>query len=169
MQKITEYRTPEGYFDADIDITKDEWLEIISDPGIKDNAYLDVLTKFLREPGHKSTCKALGKKYDCSYGYFNVAVMNFGKHVKKRINRFYVENSSGAESFWNIPMIGQNVKDGFEWTLRKELVEALQEYLNADLISRYKSFVMSPVSTLSKELYKWELLTETKGLDTKAE
>ena len=167
MQKITEYRTPEGYFDADIDITKDEWLEVISDPGIKDNSYLDVLTKFLREPGHKSTCKALGKKYDCSYGYFNVAVMNFGKHVKKRLNRFYVENSSGAESFWNIPMIGQNVKDGFEWTLRKELVEALQEYLNADLISRYKSFVMSPVSTLSKELYKWELLTETKGLDTK--
>ena len=24
MQKITEYRTPEGFFDADIDITKEE-------------------------------------------------------------------------------------------------------------------------------------------------
>ena len=167
MQKIIEYRTPEGFFDADIDITKEEWLDLISDPEIKDYAYIDALTKFLREPGHKSTCKALGKKYDCSYGYFNGAVMNFGKYVKKRLNRFYVENTNGTESFWNIPMIGQRVKDGFEWTLRKELVEALQEFLITDLIKRYKMFVMSPASIFSGERYKWELLTETKDLDTK--
>lgn len=167
MKKIQEYRTPEGLYVADIDVTKEEWLGIISDPAIKDNAYLDVLTKFLREPGHKSTCKALGKKYDCSFNYFNVTVMGFGKHVKKTINRFYVENTDGSESFWNIPMIGQKTKDGFEWTLRKELVDALQEYLINDLIARYKKFVMSPASVFSGEKYKWELLTETKGMDTK--
>ena len=48
MQKIAEYRTPEGFFDADIDITKEEWLALVSDPEIKDNVYIDVLTKFLR-------------------------------------------------------------------------------------------------------------------------
>lgn len=167
MQKIAEYRTPEGFFDADIDITKEEWLALVSDPEIKDNVYIDVLTKFLREPGHASTCKALGKKYDCSYGYFNGAIMNFGRYVKKKLNRFYVENTNGTESFWNIAMIGRHVKDGFEWRLRKELVDALQEYLISDLVSRYKKFVMSPASRFSGERYKWELLTETKGLDAK--
>lgn len=167
MKKIQEYRTPEGFYVADIDVSKEEWFGIISDPAIKDNAYLDVLTKFLREPGHKSTCKALGKKYDCSFNYFNATVMGFGKHVKKTLNRFYVENPDGSESFWNIPMIGQKTKDGFEWTLRKELVDALQEYLINDLIARYKKYVMSPASALSGEKYKWELLTETKDMDTK--
>ena len=167
MQKIKEYRTPEGYFDADIDITKEEWVGLISDPEIKDNVYIDVLTKFLREPGHASTCKALGKKYDCSYGYFNGAIMNFGRYVKKKLDRFYVENTNGTESFWNIPMIGRYVKDGFEWTLRKELVDALQDYLVDDIIGRYKKFVMSPANIFSGEKYKWELLTETRDMDTK--
>ena len=167
MQKITEYRTPEGYFDADIDITKEEWLSIIGDPCIQENVYIDVLVKFLREPGHKSTCKALGKKYDCSYNYFNMGVTNFSRYAKNKLNRFYVENTNGAESFWIIPMIGRYTKDGFEWTLRKELVEALQEYLINDLIARYKKHVMSPVSELSEEKYKWELLTETKEMDVK--
>ncbi len=107
MQKIIEYRTPEGFFDADIDISKEEWLSVVSDPEIKDNVYLDVLIKFLREPGYRSTCKALGKKYDCSYGYFNGAIMNFGRYVKKRLNRFYVENTNGTKPFWIIPMIGR--------------------------------------------------------------
>ena len=167
MQKIIEYRTPEGYYDADINITKEEWLGLICNPEIKNNVYLDALTKFLREPGHRSTCKALGKKYDCSFNYFNVAVTNFGKYVKKTLNRFYIESTDGTESFWNIVMIGQKVKDGFEWTIRKELVDALQEYLMVDLIVRYKSFVMSPASVFSGEKYKWELLTETKGMDAK--
>lgn len=123
MKKILEYRTPEGFFDADIDVTKEEWLAIISDPEIQEYAYIDVLVKFLREPGHRATCKALGKKYDCSFNYFNVVVTNFGRHVKKKLNRFFVENTEGKESFWNIPMIGQRVKDGFEWTIRKEMVE----------------------------------------------
>lgn len=167
MQKITEYRTPEGFFDADIDITKEEWLSIISDPDIQENAYIDVLVKFLREAGHRSTCKALGKKYDCSFNYFNVVVTNFGRHVKKKLNRFYVENTNGTESFWNITMIGRNTKDGFEWTLRKELADALQEYLIKDLIARYKKYVMSPASKFSEEKYKWGLLTETKDMDIK--
>lgn len=167
MQKIKEYRTPEGYFDADIDITKEEWVGLISDPEIKDNVYIDVLTKFLREPGHASTCKALGKKYDCSYGYFNGAIMNFGRYVRRKLDRFYVENTNGTESFWNIPMIGRYVKDGFEWTLRKELVDALQDYLVDDIIGRYKKFVMSPANIFSGEKYKWELLTETRDMDNK--
>lgn len=167
MQKITEYRTPEGFFDADIDITKEEWLSIISNPDIIDNAYIDVLVKFLREPGHKSTCKALGKKYACSFNYFNAAVTNFGRHVKKKLNRFFVENTNGMESFWNIPMIGRNTKGGFEWTLRKELTDALQDFLINDLVARYKEYVMSPASKFSEEKYKWVLLTETKGKDVK--
>ena len=166
MQKITDYRTPEGFFDADIDITKEEWLGIVSDPDIQENAYIDVLVKFLREPSHRATCKALGKKYDCSFNYFNVVVTNFGRHVKKKLNRFYVENTDGKESFWNISMIGKSTKDGFEWTLRKELADALQEYLINDLIARYKKYVMSPASKFSEEKYKWELLTETKGIGT---
>lgn len=162
MKKIQEYRTPEGYFDADIDVTKEEWLEILSDPALKDYAYLDVLTKFLREVGHKSTCKALGKKYDCSYNYFNVTISNFGAFVKNKLGRFYVENTEQKESFWNIPMIGRNTKEGFEWALRKELVAALQEFLIQDLIGRYKEAVMSPASKFNLEKYKWELISQTK-------
>lgn len=151
---------------ADVDITKEEWLGIISEPDFKEWTYFDALTKFLREPGHKATCKFLGKKYECSYSYFNSSITNFGRHVKNKLNRFYVENTEGKESFWNIPMIGKSTKDGFEWTLRKELVDALQEYLIKDLIARYKAYVMSPGSTFKQEIYKWDLLMETKDKGT---
>ena len=81
MQKITQYYTLEGFYDADVDITKEEWLGIVSDPEIQENlcrcAY-----QVPEEPGHKATCNALGKKYDCSFNYFNVNVTNFGKHVR---------------------------------------------------------------------------------------
>ena len=167
MQKITQYYTLEGFYDADVDITKEEWLGIVSDPEIQEKTFVDVLIKFLREPGHKATCNALGKKYDCSFNYFNVNVTNFGKHVKNKLNRFYLEGTEGTETFWNIPMIGRSTKNGFEWTLRKELADALQEYLINDLIARYKKFVMSPASEFPEEKYKWELLTETKDMDVK--
>lgn len=167
MRKITEYRTPEGFYDADVDITKEEWLDIVSDPDIQENAYLDVLVKFLREPDHRATCKALGKKYECSYNYFNATVTKFGRYVKKKLNRFYVETTDGSETFWIIPMVGRAVKEGFEWTLRKELADALQEYLICDLVARYKKEVLSPASKIPDEKYKWELITETKDLDVK--
>ena len=61
MQKITEYRTLEGFFDADIDITKEEWLSIVSDPDIQENAYIDVLVKFLREAGIDQRARHLAK------------------------------------------------------------------------------------------------------------
>ena len=92
---------------------------------------------------------------------------NFGRYVKKKLNRFYVETTDGSETFWIIPMVGRAVKEGFEWTLRKELADALQEYLICDLVARYKKEVMSPASKFPDEKYKWELITETKDLDVK--
>ena len=166
MEKIQVYVTPDGYYDCKIDITKDEWLEILKGADMEDKTYIDALSKFLREPGHRAACGALGKKYQVDGQYFNSSIMNFGKHVKAKLNRFEVVGTDQKETYWNIPMFGKRLKASFEWTMRRELVDALREYLIEDLIRRYKEMLKGPSKSFNNELYKWQLLTDCEGKST---
>lgn len=116
-----------GAYTCDIGITKEEWKEILSDTTLLNNSYKDALIKFYKEPDHKATCKALGEKYSISAQSLNGTITAFAKAVQRRLNRFEVIGIDGNPTYWIIPMTGKYIGEYFEWTLRKELVMAIEE------------------------------------------
>jgi 5-methylcytosine-specific restriction enzyme B len=123
-----------GEYLCDIDISVDEWKTILQDENLLTDNYKDALIKFYTEPNHKSTCKALGEKYNVSPQSFNGTVTNFAKAVQKKLNRFEIIGTDGKPTYWIIPMNGKHLSDGlFEWSIREELVAAI---LELDLINK---------------------------------
>ncbi len=157
----------DGEYIADTEITVDEWIEILQNDKILQPYYKDVLLKIYKEPGHKSTCKNLSIKYGQHPQSYNAPITHFGKAVKKALNRFRVIGMDGKETYWSIVMTGKGTGMNFEWTIKPELVEAIQKsgILSFDpmieMLNRYKEHLKK--SGLKDELYKWELIKKFQG------
>ncbi len=118
-------------------VTKDEWLEILSDDNFMTNNYKYALSIFYLESGHKATCKYLAEKYHTHSNSLTALVTHFSRTVQERLNRFEITTEEGDKTYWLVTMLGKKVAGNlFEWTLRDELVEAIKEldYINANAI-----------------------------------
>ena len=150
------------YSCGDIGITTDDWYSLICDDKAK--PYIDTLLVFMREPQHSGTCLAIAQKYNNSPQYYNAKVTNFAKWVQKRLGRFRIIGTDGNDTYWPIVMQeGRNIKQGFKWQLRKELVRALRMYLMKDLIERFSGG--EPFNRYD-ETYKWQLIDDTEGVSS---
>ena len=88
------------------------------------------------------------------------------KWVQNRLNRFSVKDADGKDTYWCITMQkGWDTKQGFQWQLRDELVEALRIYLMKALIDVLRNG--KPFKGYYEE-YKWELLDRSEGKDVLA-
>ena len=125
--EIEKVKIKNGEYQCNIDISVKEWKEILSDETLLSENYKDVLIKFYSEPEHKSTCKNLGEKYNVSPQSFNSLITNFAKAVQKKLNRFKLIGTDGKLTYWVIPMFGKKVGQYFEWRVRPELVQAMEE------------------------------------------
>lgn len=127
----------------------------------KAQPYIDTLVSFLREPGQKASCSAVGLKYGKPAQHFNSKITSFSEWVQKTLGRFEVVGTDGNPTYWCIAIkTGWETKQGFVWQLRDELVEALRAYLMERLIEK---FSLQDSSVRYDELYKWELLANTDG------
>lgn len=118
----------EGDYESPAFVTKDEWKQILSNKDIMKRSYIDALIAFYLESGHKSTCKALGDKYDLHHNTFNGAITQFGKQVQKELDRFKIISNEGSQIYWRIVMTGRYDSNNlFEWKMRDELVEAMED------------------------------------------
>lgn len=117
-----------GYYSCDeLDITVEEWKKVLQDKSISNNHKL-WLTRFYQENEHKATCKYMGEKYKCHPNVANASIKNFAEITQKILSRFEVVGTDGSPTYWIIPMKqGRVINDLFEWTLRDELVQALEE------------------------------------------
>ncbi len=131
----------DGEYKCDIDISIEEWKKILQDKTITTDNYKDVLLKFYAEPEHKSTCESFGKKYDVHPQSPNSTITNFAKAVQKRLNRFEVIGADGKPTFWIIPMLGKNIGNNFEWTLRPELAKAIEDSFINENYLRFKKLL----------------------------
>lgn len=131
----------DGEYQCDIDVTVDEWKSILQNKTIMNKNYVDVLLKFYSEPEHKSTCKELGIKHEKSPQSFNGTITNFAKAAQKKLNRFEVIGADGDNSFWIIPMTGKYKGEHFEWTMRPELVKAVEDVLINENYLRFKKLL----------------------------
>ena len=152
------------YSCGDIGVTTEEWLDLLNDE--KSKPYHEALLCFLRQKEHKATCVKVSQVYGKPAQYYNSKVYNFSKWVQKRLNRFSVKDADGKDTYWCITMQkGWDTKQGFQWQLRDELVEALRSYLMKtliDILSKGKPFKGY------YEEYKWDLLDRSEGKDVLA-
>lgn len=132
MEQIKVTESPKGTFSSKINISAEEWKNILANPDVTKSNYKDALIAFYSEPDHKSTCKKLSLKH---YGNakdaqkFNSWITSFGKAVAKHLNRFQIIDADGTERFWHVSMCsGTQTDDGlFETTLRPEIVQAIED------------------------------------------
>ena len=132
MKNIQIIEKPKGTSSCDIGVSVDEWQEILTNPQITTENYREALLAFYREPEHKATCSALSLKY---FGNakdaqrYNAWITKFGESVVKTLDRFHVFDTKGKEVYWNVAMNpGVDLGGGrFEWTLRSELVQAIEK------------------------------------------
>lgn len=131
MKEIKIIEHPKGTFSCDIDISVEEWQDILLDTSLITSNYKKALMAFYDEPEHQSNCKALGVKY---YGNakdaqkFNAWISQFGIAVAKKLNRFKIVDEEGKERFWHVTMCkGMEAENGvFVTQLRPELVKAME-------------------------------------------
>ena len=110
---------------GDIGISTEEWYSLITNP--KAEQYIETLLCFLREKSHNASCSSIAKIHGESASHYIGKINGFAKWVQKTLGRFQIISTDGETSFWLIPMKrGANTKNGFEWQLRDELVDALQ-------------------------------------------
>ena len=152
------------YSCGDIGVTTEEWLDLLNDE--KSKPYHEALLCFLRQKEHKATCVKVSQVYGKPAQYYNSKVYNFSKWVQKRLNRFSVKDADGKDTYWCITMQkGWDTKQGFQWQLRDELVEALRIYLMKALIDVLRNG--KPFNGYYEE-YKWDLLDRSEGKDVLA-
>jgi len=167
MAVKTLYKTinTNGEFSCgDIDVTTEEWLDLLNDE--KSKPYHEALLCFLRQKEHKATCVKVSQVYGKPAQYYNSKVYNFSKWVQKRLNRFSVKDADDKDTYWCITMQkGWDTKQGFQWQLRDELVEALRIYLMKALIDVFRNG--KPFNGYYEE-YKWDLLDRLEGKDVLA-
>lgn len=152
------------YSCGDIGVTAEEWLDILNDE--KSKPYHEALLCFLRQKEHKATCTKVSQVYGKPAEHYNSKVYNFSKWVQKCLNRFSVKDADGKDTYWCITMQkGWDTKQGFQWQLRDELVEALRIYLMKALIDVFRNG--KPFNGYYEE-YKWDLLDRSEGKDVLA-
>lgn len=152
------------YSCGDIGVTTEEWLDILNDENSK--PYHEALLCFLRQKEHKATCVKVSQVYGKPAEHYNSKVYNFSKWVQKRLNRFSVKDADDKDTYWCITMQkGWDAKQGFQWQLRDELVEALRIYLMKALIDVFRNG--KPFNGYYEE-YKWDLLDRSEGKDVLA-
>ena len=132
MKNIQMIEEPRGTFSSELGVSVAEWQEILLDRQVTTDNYRRALMAFYNEPGHKSTCSALSLKY---FGNakdaqrYNAWITKFGMAVVKKLGRFHIIDTKGEECFWNVAVNpGKDLGLGrFEWTLRSELVQAIEK------------------------------------------
>ncbi|MCQ1537303.1 HNH endonuclease [Methanosarcina sp. KYL-1] len=123
----------DGRYEADIDITVEEWKSMLQNPKIFDKASLDMVSKWYDEIDHRATTQAIMAKYPSNLkkSPYNGIVKGLTQRILKHLDRFEVIGTTGKKSVFIVPFEGwyEDYKEGnhFVWKLRDELVQALEE------------------------------------------
>jgi len=118
--------SPERVYSCDLNISKDDWIKILNHKELG-SGQRDTVLKFYSEPNHQGSCKKVGEKYSIHASSLNGFMIGFGKFAQRILNRFRLRDSSGNNYFMIPVKEGKYVGKHFQWTLRDELVEAIEE------------------------------------------
>ena len=170
MEKIEIIQTGD-VASCDIGVSKEEWLELLKDSAMP-IPYKEALIKVFYAPNHRGSCISICNELGGDPQSLNSYITNCGKYVQKKLGRFQIIRPNGKPCYWLVPMAeGKELPKGsegtFEWQLRSELTEAIEEYLYWYLVECYKKLRKDIRIDDEKwnEAYKWQLVTECQGKD----
>lgn len=120
---------------VNIDITKEEWIEMLLDNNIFYNEAKEMILAWYYEDYHLASSKSIMNQYkpNIKGTSYNGIVIALGKRILEYLNnRFWIEQEScnNKECFWAIPFEGWYEGKYFIWKLRDELVEAIEIAIN---------------------------------------
>lgn len=132
MKEIFIYIDDEGYFTCNTGITVDMWKTFLRDGKLMTPDRIDMLVKFYNEPDHKSTCRTLAEKYDnetvSAPQKYNSHNTHLGQALCKQLDMVVKRPNNEGDCYWIIAMMGKDLGNNyFEWKLRPELVQAMEE------------------------------------------
>jgi 5-methylcytosine-specific restriction protein A len=112
----------------DIDISVDEWKEILCLPEIQNDVnIMSALEKWYMAPDNTASCKSLAELYGLHHNFFSVQNKRLGKFVAEHLNRFRLIGSNGKVTYWGIALIELKKEKGlYIVQLRQELVDAIK-------------------------------------------
>lgn len=133
----------DGEYRCDIDITTEEWKQLLVNPKVFDDKSKEAIRKWYIEPGYSATCGYIGKKYNEHSMSANGIINGLAGRVQKELGRFVVNGigdiAKGTRFIVVMKSKQINTKPKtWEWTLREELVQVIEElniFSDDDLIS----------------------------------
>lgn len=125
------------------ELSKDEWLEVLSNPSItylKDKILLQTLYEF---PNHQASASDLGEKLNKNNSNdrrvlaapINLRVFSYAKRIHRSgiiENLQFTRRESGEEKYWDFFFNGWE-EELFIWQLKPTLQQALEEYLGLNI------------------------------------
>jgi len=141
MQELKQYKTPDGWWTADIGISSEEWITLLRDETVIRPEARKWLLRFYAEKDHVSSCLLLGKKFSVDPKVINAVLTNCGHTIQKHLNRFSIVDDEEGNHYLTILTIGKSGgKSGFQLKVRPELGHALHEYLIESLLDEFASY-----------------------------
>jgi 5-methylcytosine-specific restriction protein A len=112
----------------DLKITKDQFKNALKTEGILKDRSLELLTLINDAP----SCRATARQLASIFGYEDFAPVNaligkLGKRIANHLGLKLPERSYNSPGWWRIVATGEYTTEGFAWSLREELLEALNE------------------------------------------
>ncbi|WP_232726625.1 McrB family protein [Prevotella intermedia] len=170
MEKIEIIQTGD-VASCDIGVSKEEWLELLKDSAMPIR-YKEALIKIFYAPNHRGSCTSICNELGGDPQSLNFDIAKCGIYVQKKLGRFQIIRPNGEPCYWLVPMaegkeLPKDSEGTFEWRLRSELTEAIEEYLYWYLVECYKELRKDIRIDDEKwnEAYKWQLVTECQGKD----
>ncbi|MSA03610.1 AAA domain-containing protein [Lactonifactor sp. BIOML-A3] len=140
LTSISEYWPSRAEYNPGI--SKDDWIEMLLNADITNEAILTMLFRML-ELGGESTCANLAECYGGVVNAYNIWGRTLGERVHKATGCPLCKDED-RERFYTIPFVGRNVlergHDRYSWKLRAELKEALESDMLIDAKSKIKAF-----------------------------
>ena len=170
MQELKQYKTPDGWWTADVDISSEEWIALLRNDAVIRPEARKWLLRFYAEKDHVSSCLLLGKKFSVEPRVINAVMTNCGRTIQKHLNRFSViDDEEDGNHYLTILTLGKSGgKSGFQLKVRPELCAALHEYLIETLLDEFAKQVI-PVGLGTEpgidEIYKWAIVSDCQGKD----
>lgn len=120
------------FYDYEVTITKEQWMELIKDPEIFYAKNIEHLKCMYSFENHAATCKEVSQILGGSASTYVGLATNIAKRVAKKLNLESLPAREGdSDIYWYILFYGQEANDSergsFEWKLRPELAAALKE------------------------------------------
>lgn len=114
-----------------LNITKEEWLEMLENPEVFREADLQLIKTILDNRGMMSGSEAAEKIGAKNHGVLNLQVGRLSKRIMNFLPEVeYPKNDQGSTRYWHIPFLGEDhpQKNRYYWELREELEKAADTY-----------------------------------------